>query len=237
MWGATLVGSNIAHHQFISIHAPRVGCDQTRTDLTRTSRISIHAPRVGCDDNLVVECSPKWHFNPRTPCGVRQLYTGRKRESIKFQSTHPVWGATPAICFFPSGMEFQSTHPVWGATPMLTTPISPPLYFNPRTPCGVRPQLSIRALPDKIFQSTHPVWGATEHAGQRNQGQPISIHAPRVGCDTWSCILGTAQENFNPRTPCGVRRTDDGIFQFVWRFQSTHPVWGATREPSALSFR
>ena len=33
----------------ISIHAPRVGCDEFNTKLAECSDISIHAPRVGCD--------------------------------------------------------------------------------------------------------------------------------------------------------------------------------------------
>ena len=58
--------------------------------------ISIHAPRVGCDEHDPIA----WAVDSR------------------FQSTHPVWGATLAS-FLPPGSScgFQSTHPVWGATP------------------------------------------------------------------------------------------------------------------------
>ena len=35
--------------------------------------------------------------------------------------------------------------------------------------------------------------------------------------------------NFNPRTPCGVRRWNLTPGRRSWGFQSTHPVWGATR--------
>lgn len=34
--------------------------------------ISIHAPRVGCDDIPARQSIPYPNFNPRTPCGVRQ---------------------------------------------------------------------------------------------------------------------------------------------------------------------
>ena len=82
-------------------------------------------------------------------------------------------------------MKFQSTHPVWGATP--TSELSDFLgcYFNPRTPCGVRPDADAAKDWLRVFQSTHPVWGAT--------AQPASLFLQ------WSY--------FNPRTPCGVRRT------------------------------
>ena len=56
----------------------------------------------------------------------------------------------------------------------------------------------------------------------------ISIHAPRVGCDDFWGGAGSWRNNFNPRTPCGVRLslpTSSAIWEI---FQSTHPVWGAT---------
>ena len=149
--------------------------------------------------------------------------------SPRFQSTHPVWGATTEerLTFTPAG--FQSTHPVWGATRKHQrdwiywadfNPRTPcgvrhlPFWqnafgkidFNPRTPCGVRPHIYIYVNRKNKFQSTHPVWGATSHRRSRSCYRPISIHAPRVGCDV------------------PVKR----IASFSGSFQSTHPVWGAT---------
>ena len=63
---------------------------------------------------------------------------------------------------------------------------------------------------EAVFQSTHPVWGATTvEARYRIQGE-ISIHAPRVGCDPSPSWTRLRPLNFNPRTPCGVRRF--GVF-------------------------
>ena len=56
-------------------------------------------------------------------------------------------------------------------------------YFNPRTPCGVRPGSKVNV---------------TNHS-------KISIHAPRVGCDTLTHKTIIDKQYFNPRTPCGVR--------------------------------
>ena len=80
------------------------------------TEISIHAPRVGCDERPGVGPPVVWHFNPRTPCGVRPLVLPDDGRQIEFQSTHPVWGATLP--------DFQSCRKY--------------CYFNPRTPCGVR---------------------------------------------------------------------------------------------------
>ena len=59
----------------ISIHAPREGCDSAHRRENATDAISIHAPREGCDRR------------------TRAKYPNRYR----FQSTHPVRGATHAL--------------------------------------------------------------------------------------------------------------------------------------------
>ena len=58
------------------------------------------------------------------------------------------------------------------------------------------------------FQSTLPVWGATS---------------------LWhGCQYGIP--DFNPRSPCGERRTTVNYLNADLAFQSTLPVWGATRD-------
>ena len=57
-------------------------------------------------------------------------------------------------------------------------------YFNPRAPCGARPQETIRGYYVILFQSTRPVWGATTVYRVLDGQRSISIHAPRVGRDT-----------------------------------------------------
>ena len=149
---------------------------------------------------------------------------------------------------------FQSTPPVWGATPPPGIILSRLKYFNPRPPCGGRlaetggdtanmlisihaPRvggdlrrfsglfiaLKFQSTPpvwgatyscasikeENIFQSTPPVWGATENRFKFPFGVDISIHAPRVGGDT-SAGMGLFYSNdFNPRPPCGGRQLCD----------------------------
>ena len=145
---------------------------------------------------------------------------------------------------------FQSTLPVWGATPCTGQLLHRRRYFNPRSPCGERPYsplFSLRRLLISIhaprvgsdfsqrltqastyhfnprspcgerlpfrsvcllifqFQSTLPVWGATLRLGPPQLIPGISIHAPRVGSDTKSVNLPSTNFNFNPRSPCGER--------------------------------
>ena len=79
------------------------------------------------------------------------------------------------------------------------------------------------------FQSTLPVWGATIIIFSTNPPDEISIHAPRVGSDPTSQPTTAAIANFNPRSPCGERPGILVICYHPGEFQSTLPVWGATR--------
>ena len=142
VWGAT------PHHvgvppriDVISIHAPRVGCDPLMVSAYGFgSFISIHAPRVGCD----------------VPKSQKSFYLDR------FQSTHPVWGATALSGYWVPQMQISIHAPRVGCDYIYCT----------------------EGNHGAQFQSTHPVWGATSFAfSVRAESFDISIHAPRVGCD------------------------------------------------------
>ena len=116
--GATPNRSSKIQIKFISIHAPREGCDALAAFQHAGGHvISIHAPREGCDEWISV----------------------KERLPEEFQSTHPARGATVApaalhqshpisihapregcdhfiLSTNPVGTEFQSTHPARGAT-------------------------------------------------------------------------------------------------------------------------
>ena len=57
----------------------------------------------------------------------------------------------------------------------------------------------------------------------------ISIHAPRVGGDSVRHFTLPGFHYFNPRPPCGGRQTSLNNSSRCVEFQSTPPVWGATR--------
>ena len=146
--------------------------------------ISIHAPLAGCD------C---FHLLPH-------------RASSGFQSTHPLRGATKAIVKIEKLMKISIHAPLagcdktdYGSNAGAGISIHAPLagcddafarraggqvYFNPRTPCGVRLNPNTGQEEIKIFQSTHPLRGATE---------PEKAYSAKI-------------IDFNPRTPCGVRQ-------------------------------
>ncbi len=152
--------------------------------LTKFFSISIHAPLAGCDPKLTPHRRARCHFNPRTPCGVRRSGdTARKlRACISIHAPHA--GCDAALCR-KCRVSFN---------------------FNPRTPCGVRRGVDTYGRKTAQFQSTHPMRGATAADAIALHAASISIHAPHAGCDRHSRRVALRLDDFNPRTPCGVRR-------------------------------
>ena len=125
--------------RFQSTHPVR---GATRSNLQyglRTVKFQSTHPVRGATLRVFPErCAPEY-FNPRTPCGVR-LHCSRIAFDIRVISIH----APRAGCDIPHKItieehtKFQSTHPVRGATTCRTVSTHVRAYFNPRTPCGVR---------------------------------------------------------------------------------------------------
>ena len=74
MRGATERSERKAHKMLISIHAPHAGCDQLHKcrSCCWTQCQSTH-PMRGATLHVVPRAVRPAYFNPRTPCGVRQL--------------------------------------------------------------------------------------------------------------------------------------------------------------------
>ena len=171
-----------------------------------TFYISIHAPRVGSD------CA----------------HVGAMKSEREFQSTLPVWGATP-----PNISDRRKTHISIHAPRVGSDARQPGIGlirsdFNPRSPCGERQSWNAGGTATMAFQSTLPVWGATGLAINDLFGSAISIHAPRVGSDAEGRKPLYLRYHFNPRSPCGERQKIANGEKTLELFQSTLPVWGAT---------
>ena len=193
-----------------------------------------------------------YHFNPRTPCGVRQCITVIVQKQGIFQSTHPMRGATrqrghgnaPPLDFNPrTPCGVRHALDLGAARPQNISIHAPHAgcdlgnlpcrflfcHFNPRTPCGVRRRPRIYPQNRERFQSTHPMRGATDLRHTYITRCQISIHAPLAGCDYSTYPVKTDTIHFNPRTPCGVRLNRAKQCFRLSTFQSTHPMRGATR--------
>ena len=151
------------------------------------------------------------HFNPRTPRGVRR-------------EAHYDWSASYIISIHAPregcdmgggvahGIDCISIHaPREGCDAMGGGVAWLSLYFNPRTPRGVRRAgAGCSGGGQPIFQSTHPARGATWRSLDAMEPIVISIHAPREGCDWWWKMVCSYRCHFNPRTPRGVRPRGNG---------------------------
>ena len=179
--------------------------------------ISIHASRMGCDPCPRRPCASSEYFNPRIPYGMRpegieqmneqnniSIHASRmgcdttlpvRPATRPFQSTHPVWDATPDVVIKTDPNKFQSTHPVWDAT------------FR-----------KVIVLVARQFQSTHPVWDATLRLLLLVQPPFISIHASRMGCDRGRCGRRSGGGYFNPRIPYGMRLREWTLHSIIWKF-------------------
>ena len=239
----------------ISIHAPREGCDPTpvRSHASFTPFQSTHPVRGATPHLLQISCHAGISIHaPREGCDRRRFR--RLILGYEFQSTHPVRGATcPAsLPWIITRAEFQSTHPVRGATIPLSVLLCGHLIsiHAPREGCDTRSASTKASLPP--FQSTHPVRGATLHVpsgidvyqfqsthpvrgatvsrpARRVRQKGISIHAPREGCDLDGICAVDVRSLISihaPREGCDNNRT--GVKGVCWKFQSTHPVRGAT---------
>ncbi len=176
-------------------------------NITRQQRVSIHAPRAGRDIYITFKEEPSRCFNPRAPCGARPK---------------PIKANSPK-------RQFQSTRPVRGATRTEQRIKCCDACFNPRAPCGARPMSKTKTHFNSPFQSTRPVRGATMQMRTQCLMQCVSIHAPRAGRDWRKSLIIFTFLRFNPRAPCGARRSSTVVHNGFDMFQSTRPVRGATQ--------
>ena len=182
-----------------------MGRDRAETLIHIYTDISIHAPRVGRDQAWFRPVGYSRYFNPRAPCGARQIISCFPSVSNKFQSTRPVWGATMIL----SAAEYLDDISIHaprvgrdqkklGETEKQLISIHAPRVGRDD---GITPTIGSNG-----FQSTRPVWGATATVEDGADGAP----------------------DFNPRAPCGARLLSTLMIAFLAQFQSTRPVWGAT---------
>ena len=174
------------------------------------------------------------NFNPRTPCGVRLQSAVLSITAIRFQSTHPVRGATilppntsqrfnisihapRAGCDLEilrdntSGLDISIHAPRAGCDRRRLRHKSGRGFISIHAPrAGCDKLLLCSPIAARIFQSTHPVRGATRGLGCADaKGENFNPRTP-CGVRQARLALRVRMAYFNPRTPCGVRRRARG---------------------------
>ena len=103
-----------------------------------TLGISIHAPREGCDGDFNPIKPSLFHFNPRTPRGVRPAHHNRTfaRRHISIHAPREGCDALRACLGEPSIISIHAPREGCDTSDEGRAPHH--RYFNPRTPRGVR---------------------------------------------------------------------------------------------------
>ena len=93
--GATAAAILKIHRLPISIHAPHAGSDHTGGSAASFCRYFNPRPKCGERHFCHSSKSQEWYyFNPRSPCGERRLKNKPWKQSMIFQPTLPMRGAT-----------------------------------------------------------------------------------------------------------------------------------------------
>ena len=103
----------------------------------------------------------------------------------------------------PAGISIHAPHAGSDENPTETP--TEPQNFNPRSPCGERPEAQQTLYANMIFQSTLPMRGATDKSFFIIS--QINNFNPRSPCGERPKFSEVENEpyDFNPRSPCGER--------------------------------
>ena len=167
--------------------------------------ISIHAPLAGRD-------------------GLPHMQSDIQ---LQFQSTRPLRGATSRFQRSATLSAFQSTRPLRGATRWGRVWRSL-CEISIHAPLAGRDDYALPVAQWYGISIHAPLAGRDAHGRRDAAGGRISIHAPLAGRDCSPVSFTLAAKNFNPRAPCGARRTLTALVSLLSVFQSTRPLRGAT---------
>ena len=146
--------------------------------------ISTHAPRAGSDPANWLPDRCYSGFQPTLPVRGATWHIDADNSGQGFQPTLPVRGATQSQFMAGRAREISTHAPRAGSDALRDGRGLCWRYFNPRSPCGERPEL-LNVPAYKVL---------------------ISTHAPRAGSDWQIWRVIRCYKNFNPRSPCGERR-------------------------------
>ena len=99
----------------ISIHTPLAGSDPIRRQQHPKRHISIHTPLAGSDYAARVVHGEHVDFNPHSPCGERPNHSRSIQQSLTFQSTLPLRGATQPLAKHPTIVDISIHTPLAGS--------------------------------------------------------------------------------------------------------------------------
>ena len=90
--------------------------------------------------NGIAHITIKNYFNPRSPCGLRHVIKQQRAAVAEFQSTQPMRAATRlrVVLRISLSISIHAAHA--GCDIYLSLFRKVDYNFNPRSPCGLRPE-------------------------------------------------------------------------------------------------
>ena len=158
----------------------------------------------------------KTNFNPRAPCGARQVLSIPIWVSVIFQPTRPLRGATSSSALKSSSFHISTHAPLAGRDRHQNRKGQKLIYFNPRAPCGARRGHSV-LVAGSGFISTHaPLAGRDIMDWFGDTFFIISTHAPLAGRDAVCVKSSDSSQSFQPTRPLrGATRPACGHLQHL----------------------
>ena len=181
--GATRKKRTPRRWHVISTHAPLAGRDDTGGSLAPS--FQYFNPRAPCGARQLPPSrqSLRIDFNPRAPCGARRLDRAGVGTGVRFQPTRPLRGATGMYAKdIIDDLLFQPTRPLRGATFDAASPLRS-ATFQPTRPLRGATAAAVPVAMDSAFQPTRPLRGATTAMVTAFCTTIISTHAPLAGRD------------------------------------------------------
>ena len=219
----------------------------------RTSqKISILAVLADRDRSSGNACGAGRKFQSSRSLRTATLLQANSIGVFEFQSSRSLRTATPRLGHSLGKVLFQSSRSLRTATlpgwpyqpghrisilavladrdPGKACPVRRQRHFNPRGPCGPRPdRLTGGALPHALFQSSRSLRTATSPI--RPEGMVRVFQSSRSLRTATNGIRSkrALTRHFNPRGPCGPRRKYKVICYMDSQFQSSRSLRTATR--------
>ena len=241
----------------ISIHAPHTGRDNTRP-FRATGHFIFQSTRPirGATICRSARRSAHGDFNPRAPYGARRG-AGSIRLGGGYFNPRAPYGARLSVRWYSPKCSGISIHAPHTGRDFLCK-----LAKNGNTSISIHAPHTGRDFTLSAFRYRMPNFNPRAPYGARlrlhdnaHGSQPISIHAPHTGRDNCQNSQILHKIYFNPRAPYGARQLPPAwhrplkpisihaphtgrdlrrlfLILWVWVFQSTRPIRGATPDPS-----
>ena len=165
------------------------------------------------------------NFNPRPPCGGRHQAGTAHHQRERFQSTSSVWRTT-FRGVEAHGVQRISIHVLRVEDDLAAESLENARRISIHVLRVEDDPVSFSATLPTIFQSTSSVWRTTLPLTPSVQRSAISIHVLRVEDDGTRSSRPHPSSDFNPRPPCGGRRSRFFAVCAVTNFNPRPPCGG-----------